>query len=501
MPETVGLLILAGTGVGEVAGIAGLGTVAGTTIAGVGIATVVGTVAIIGATIGLQYALAGNPKLPKPQDGAQALRQAIPPRQRGYGINRLAGFYMWFESNDVGGPPATSYDVIAFHSGRVANLIALYLSDDVITTVPSVLAGGAGEVQGLSDGSYQIPTGYSTHPVTLQTRLGTFPQTAIGGFPGYDASRRGDAIAHAALACGGIANPAEHSRIYPRGRPELSVVASCSPIWDFRDGAQSEINPATWTALDNPVVQLLDYITRVDGGLGQERAIAVPSGAVLAQWGDEARLCDTAFHSRVRYTSNGWFRYDTSPEDVINSILSTCDGWLSEAGDGSLSVVVGVYRTPTEPPITTADILGFSLNAGQPDEQIVNVFNVSFTDPAQKYVENQIADVRDEASISEIGFERPKPLSLTWVNNADQAYTLAQRAMLRVNPRRSGTLITKLVGLRYLGKRWVRLQYPAVAALADCVVEIQPAPKIDLLNGRVSFSWNLVDPAALLALQ
>lgn len=500
MPETIGLLILSATGAGEVIGIAGLGTAAGTTIAGVGIATVVGTVAIIGASIGLQYALSGNPKLPKPQDGAQALRQAIPPRQRGYGVNRLAGYYMWYEASDSGGPPAASYDVIAFHSGRVASLIALYLSDDLVDTVPSVLAGGGGEVQGLADGSYQIPSGYSAHPVTIQTRLGTASQTAIGGFPGYDASRRGDGIAHAAVYCGGIANPSEHTRIYPRGRPELSVVASCSPIWDPRDGSQSETNPATWTANNNPVLQLLDYITRVDGGLGQERAIAVPD-AVLAQWGNEARLCDGVYNSRVRYTSNGWFRYDTSPEDVINSILSTCDGWLSEDGDGSLSLVVGVYRTPTEPPITTADIIGFGLTCGQPDEQIVNSFNVSFTDPAQKYVETQVGDVRDEASISEIGFERPKPLSLTWVNNADQAYTLARRAMLRANPRRSGTMVTKLIGLRYLGKRWVRLQYPAVAALADCVIEIQPAPKIDLLNGRVTFSWNLVDPAALSALQ
>ena len=96
---------------------------------------------------------------------------------------------------------------------------------------------------------------------------------------------------------------------------------------------------------------------------------------------------------------------------------------------------------------------------------------------------------------------RPKPLALTWVQEPTQAERLAARAITRLNPRRSGTFVTKLIGLRYIGKRWVKVQYPFLADLEDCVVEIQPSPKIDLLGGRVTFAWNLVDPAALLALQ
>ncbi|HYD66162.1 hypothetical protein [Azospirillum sp.] len=497
MAEAVGLLIINAVAAAGVTGPAGF-ALASTTVVGVGLTTIVGSAAIIGASIGLQYALNGTPGAPRPEDGSQAIRQSIPARQRGYGINRLAGAYMYFEASDSGGPPAQSYDVIAFHSGKIDSLLGMYLSDDSISTIPSVLNGGlsAGEVQGLSDGSYQIPSGGTGHPVLIQIRLGDASQTAMSSIVGWDSTHRGDGIAYAGIICAGIGDPSEHSRIYPRGRPELSVVANCSPIWDPRDGAQSFGDPSTWVTKSNPVLELIDYVTREDGGMGQDLDIVFPPD-VLAQWMVEADLCDALVEGAPRYVSDGWFRYDTSPEDVINSILSTCDGWLAEAGDGTLSLTVGVYREPTEPPLTEHDIVGVSLHCGQADEQIINVLNVSFTDPAQKFVSAALDDVRDEISISELGAERPKPLSLTWVQSEAQAERLAGRALQRLNPRRSGTFTTKLIGLRYFGKRWVKVQYPFLADLEDCVVEIQPSPTIDLLTGTVLFSWILVDPAAL----
>ncbi|TFV34546.1 hypothetical protein E4K66_30740 [Bradyrhizobium frederickii] len=498
MAESIGLLILSAAG--ATGSVTGIGTASALVVADVAIsvstaATVVGTAAIVGASVGLQYALRGNPQLPKPQDGSQALRQAIPPRLRGYGINRLAGYYMMFDSD--GGTPAVSYDVIAFHSGRVDSLLELYLSDDLVTTEPSVLNGGAGTCNP-QDGAYGV--------ITLQTRLGEVSPAPLDGMISpWDSSHLGRGIAHATMICPGAGNPEAHTNFYPRGRPELSVVALCSPIWDPRDGVQSISNEATWVAKCNPVLELLDYIVRADGGLGQDIDIALPP-VTLAQWMAEADLCDELVAkegggTEPRYAAHGWYRYDGSPEDIINSMLAACDGWLSEAGDGSLSLVVGVYREPTEPALTQSDIVGISLTCGQPDEQIINVLNVSYTDPSQKYVEAPLGDVRDDTSIAEIGVARPRPLSLTWVQSPTQATRLAERAVSRLNPRRSGTLVTKLIGLRYLGKRWVRLQYPFLADLEDCVIEIQPSPKIDLLAGRVTFTWNLVEPAALLALQ
>jgi hypothetical protein len=238
---------------------------------------------------------------------------------------------------------------------------------------------------------------------------------------------------------------------------------------------------------------LIDFITRSDGGLGEDLDEILPA-ANLAQWMVEADLCVG------RYNSAGWFTFETSPEEVFNKILATCDGWLAEDGEGNLVLTVGVYREPTEPPLTEKHILGFGVNYGIADEEIINQLDVSFTDPDLKYASRQTDPVRDEDSISLIGIVRAKPLDLSWVQDEDQARLLGERALLRLNPPKSGMLITTLYGMRYLGKRWVKIQYPFVSGLEDCVVEIQDRAEVDLLGGRVTFRWNLVDPVALAAL-
>jgi hypothetical protein len=104
MPAAVGeLLIYAVLGSGL--------EVSAATVAGVSVATIVGSAAILGATIGLQYAL-NNPNVPTAENGAVPIKQAIPPRIRGYWINRLAGYYVLFLA--AGG---NSQDMLAFHSG------------------------------------------------------------------------------------------------------------------------------------------------------------------------------------------------------------------------------------------------------------------------------------------------------------------------------------------------------------------------------------------------
>lgn len=499
MAETIGLLLLAPlTGT---AGIAGLGGIAGTTIFGIGLPTIVGGAAIIGASIGLQYALS-NPNIPKPEEGSQALKQAIPPRIRGYGVNRLAGYYMLYEAADVGGPPATSYDVIAVHSGRIDSFIAFYLSDDLVTVSPSISTGGAGVVQDtFSDGRY------GAGRLTIQTRIGLASQSpitfasdpAISGI--WTSQHVGNGIAYAALACAGPGDPSEFTKRFPRNHPELSVVAICSPIWDPRDPTQNRFNEATWKPSYNPVLQLIDYLTRTDGGMGHDLDIILPP-ARLAEWMVEANLCDEAVAKsgggfEPRYQSHGWYRFDTSPEEVVNAILSTCDGWLAESGDGTLSLTVGVYREPSDPPITDKHILGgYQLNYGVADEELTNVLDVSFTDPANKYVEMQLGSWRDEQSIALTGVERSKQLSLKWVQSSSQVSRLADRAMQRVNPVLSGSFTTTLYGLRYLGKRWVPVQYPFVSGLQDSIVEIQNA-EVDLMAGRISWDFILIEPSVI----
>jgi hypothetical protein len=231
--------------------------------------------------------------------------------------------------------------------------------------------------------------------------------------------------------------------------------------------------------------------------MGLERAIILPA-AKLAEWMIEANICDVAVATadggtEARYQSSGWFRFDNKPEDVVGGILSTCDGWMAESGDGSLSLQVGLYSTPTDAPLTEKHIFGFALNYGQADEQTVNQLDITFTDPGQKYVSVQTEPWRDEDAIALTGVVRPQSLDLKWVQSNSQARRLADRAMQRLNPLMTGSFTTSLYGLRYLGKRWVPVQYPFVSGLQDCVVEIQNA-EVDLLAGRIVWDFIRIAP-------
>jgi hypothetical protein len=490
LAEVIGAFILEAAGVGSIGGIAGLGTVAGTTIGGVSIASIVGATAILGATIGLQYALTAKPDIPKPEDGSQPLKQSIPPRIMGYGQNRLSGYYMLFEAAGI-----ASFDVMAFHSGRIGAIRDVYFNDDRIALGTDLSAGGAASIPPQDgNGKYSFSG--------IEIKMGTVPQTAcaslftnpsISGL--WNISHQGNGIAHAALICQGVGDPSQFTKIFPRNLPLMSVVADCAPVWDPRNGGQSRSNPATWTVSTNPVIQLIDYLTRPDGGMGLDFDLVIAPN--LSAWLAEAALCDALVASDTpgaqepRYQSNGWFQFDNNPSDVIGGILSTCDGWLAESGDGALMITVGVYRDPVDPPLTEKHIIGFSLNYGQADEQIVNQLDISFTDPANKFVSVQTAPWRDEASISLTGVVRSQPLDLKWVHGHAQCRRLADRAMQRLNPAMTGSFTTTLYGLRYLGRRWVPLQYPFVSGLQQCVVEIQNA-EVDLLAGRIVWSFNLI---------
>jgi hypothetical protein len=483
--ETVGALIIAGI---ETAGVEGASAFGASTIAaGLTVNTAVGAGAIFAATVGLSAALQANTALPKPEDGAQALKQAVPSRIRGYWDNRLAGAYMLYEEAN-----RTSYDVIAFHHGKVESIRHVYLHDQEVVVSPDVSTGGVGTVAPV--GADQFGGGR----VQIEIKLGDPSQAPSALYSSdsdintvWTASYRGDGVAYACLKCGALADPAIFSRIYPQGKPELSVVARCSPIWDPRDLAQSRGDETTWVASANPVLQLIDYLTRADGGMGFDYDTII--APIISAWIVEADICDEPVGGIPRYASAGWYRFDNKPEDVIGKILATCDGYLMETGDGTLAITVGKYREPAGLPLTDEHIFGFSINHGIADEQTVNQLEITYTDPNQQYASAQTDPVRDEISISQRGVVRSQPLDLSWVPNESQALRLGNRALLRLNADTSGQFVTSLRGLQYLGQRWIKMRYSVVNGLQDCILEVQSV-EVNTLAGRVNWSFVRIVP-------
>ncbi|RYH45500.1 MAG: hypothetical protein EON54_16725, partial [Alcaligenaceae bacterium] len=216
MVETIGTLIIGSFAPGVFTGIGFGSALSGTTILGVNLATIVGTAAVIGASIGLQYAL--RPGVPAAQDGSQPIKQGIPPRVRGYGRCRIAGYYMLFEENN-----GQSYDVIAWHSGRSAGIVTYYLHDDLVTLTGEVVNSS------IPDGRY----GYGDGTVRIRSSLGDIypPPPTYFSDPGigFDAvwngtDMRGNDIAWLSLYCRKV-DIEDASIRYPRGLPVPSVVA------------------------------------------------------------------------------------------------------------------------------------------------------------------------------------------------------------------------------------------------------------------------------------
>lgn len=490
MPAVVGALAI------EAIALASAETAAAITaisIAGVTGATILGSGIILAGTIGIQVLLsksAGNQATAGLSAGSAApaenghvpLRQSIAPRIHAFGTVRLAGTYVCYEAID-----GNSYDITVFHHGRIAEIIGYYLHDDVVVLVSTV-------VQEQGDGRY------AGNVVSIQTRLGLATETAysdiIAALPSiWTSSHRGDGLASAALFSLGVPLE-EHTHVYPRGLPQLSIVARASPLFDARDVTQSIGNEFTWKVSSNPIVQLIDFLTNLDSGMGFSRSILIDP--VIAALNAEADICDelvslAAGGSIPRYASNGFFSLDTDPINVISSILDTCDGWMSEDGSGGLVCKVGKYRAP-EFTISTRHIRGFALQKGIADEERINEITFSYTEPQADYKTLPGLPWRDEQDISLRGKTRSQPFDMPWVQSHAQGRRLAKRKLAKVNEPLRGSIKTTLFGLQGLGERWIAVDAGDVSRDFDGMVFEAQGMKINLMNAEVTFDFVAVHP-------
>lgn len=401
------------------------------------------------------------------------------------GPSRMSGPYMLREStgNKLG-------VVIALCEGRLASIDRVYLNDDRVT-----LSGGF--VQGMANEKYG-----SGDLVRLETRLGLPTETHYGFLtPNFGSlwptTARGDGIA--SLGFLALHRSRESvPRHFPHGEPIPSVVGV--PVcYDWRQdttaggsGAQRRDDETTWAACDNPVVWLV-HVEWYRFGRNWDRCIA----PVLSELTDEADHCDTLSDLRAGgteklYRCAGNYPVNTEPSVVRESILATMDGWLSVNGKGHMVLKAGRYVAPTFT-ITAEHIEGYSWKAFQTDEESVNELIVSYVSPDQDFTEIEAGVWRDESDIVDIGKVRSEGLGLTWVFSRSQAMRLAKRKMSRLNAPRRGQIRTGIFGLNGLGERYIRIQNPELASMADVVVEVINV-EVDFAANQVVFDIIQADP-------
>jgi hypothetical protein len=272
------------------------------------------------------------------------------------------------------------------------------------------------------------------------------------------------------------------------------VVYDAQKCFDPREVSHDPDDESTWAFTQNPALHLLTYLIRTTcGGMGFDYARRIQPSE--ADWIAAANVCDEsvtlkAGGTEAKYEAGGIYTHDTEPAAVMRALLDSMDGWLAEAGDGSLKLVAGKYSAPT---VTINDdhIIGYSWNPYRPDEQAVNELQGSYTSALHKYEEIQGDPWIDQADIDERGVQRSQTIELPWVQSHGQHRRLLKRAMKRLTAGR-GVLVTTLYGLQCIGERYIKIENSDVAGMADVVGEVQNL-KIDFEAMRVEIAFVVID--------
>jgi hypothetical protein len=421
-------------------------------------------------------ALLFRPNVPTPEFGRSVKRQPIPDRVSGYGRARVGGAYMLYETD--GTNEGLALNVFAMHDGLIAGWGDIYLNDQTVTV------GLDTYVESGPDLRY----GKFGDLVRIETRLGEPTETNYSAVnlarpDVWPTDARGDGIASLMMIAKGKSKE-NFARDYPNGLPLPSAVGDLQYCWDPRLGARGTIvddadkaASATWVGgSQNPILQLLDYMTNAETGMGLSVSRFLPN---IDAWEAAADVCDEAVPLAAggtvpRYQSGGLYLHATAPADVIATILATCDGWMAQDANGCFTVQAGSYVEPTVT-IGEEHIVSLSRQFYREDERATNEIVVSYTDPTFDYTEVQTTPWRREADILARGHVRSQPLALPWVQNNSQARRLAKIAAYKATAPISGTLTTTLDGLRAWSERRIRIQAPSDgAAMADIVVDLLP---------------------------
>lgn len=472
MPQAVAAVIIA---VGAAAGVA----------VPAGIATFAGNLIVIGGLTALQFAL--KPKVPKPADGNLPARQDMPARDWMFGRGRKSGALMFQEVADGG----AVYSIYALTDEQMDAVESYLLHEDIVTLTADGMVF-----------KHPISKGYAVSSpgrVQILTRQGLPTETAyapvIENFPDiWGPNDRGDGIASLMMRCAS-GSEKTYPDLYPFGHPQPSVIGRWALCWDPRSSGQSADDPSTWTWTRNPIVQLLRFVCFHPHGYQRDwRKAYLPTAAL---WIAAMDVCDervplAAGGTIERYAAGGGFDSETERKAVAEELMKSCDGWFTEAGDGSWVVFAGKLYEPTFE-IGPENIIGMSLQRGIPTEDRAEALVVTFTSPDHKYATVE-CDAWGEAAITAEGrLPQRAAVEAKWSQHFTQARRLAKRENARRKAKARGTLTTDLYGLNALRHRYIRVRWPMFPSTADMWVEVRKLT-IDLKSASVLIEWFKVDP-------
>lgn len=416
--------------------------IAGVSVAGVALPTVLGYAISLGLSLATGILL--RPKQPGIKGAGQqiTIKQSSPARRRVYGRDKIAGAYYHFYNN------WNLMQGVTFCDGPIDAIEYVWLDD--LNTGLGGLFGGA-----------QVFAYPFRGLVILETQYGTDTQGVSGllaFFSGVNATYRLPGLVCVNMVCRPPFNfrKEQLNWYYPNGIPKIRIEARCSLVFDPRDVTQIWTDPTTWKWSDNSALCILDFLTHESG-------YQIPHDYIdAASFADFADLCDALRPDGVKlYRCWGGYDLTEAPKDVLNKLMSTCDAELKYTSSGKIKIVGGQWTEPTVT-IEGKHVLSYEVQRGVERPGAYNQVRLRHKDQFQDYqvVQGRTFPVVDDVLAQAMAGGRviERGLDLEFVPDNTQAAALAKIYMARDNPEWTFTLVTNAVGLDALGERIIRLQ-------------------------------------------
>lgn len=449
----------------------------------VNVATALGSVGLAAANVAAVSAGASllgiGPKIPRPDVTETAIKSPTPPRTRLYGRRRIHPNYALYETAQDG----TAADAYAFLDSRADAIEGYYMNDDIVTLTGSVVDAGAdGRYK---DGAINLYVNMGLDTETAFTALTTLLPTI------WTSNHRGDGVVTGALTAKAVKDK-DFLETYPNGVPVPSIIFRGLRCYDWRDDGQDIDDEDTWTWTENGVLHTAHFMMTQER-LNEPEPLPIDEwfaqriAPQLSYWTAAADDCETTVAlkdggTEPRYRSCVAYAASSDFKGIRGELMSTYDGWIGTAGDGSYIIYSGRYYTPTVS-LGADEIVSYAYRYGIADEDAYDEFVVSYVSEAHDWntVETDRWIIREGDRSDAFSPQTP---------SYSQNRRLAKRKAFRIMAEVRGTATTNVGGRIARGQRFINL------TLADddgFTVYSGPVEILGLTRnydtGGVTFDW------------
>ena len=356
-------------------------------------------------------------------------RNSIAPRQIIYGRNRVGGTIVYMEGTNSN---KYLHMVIALAGHEIDAIEKVYFGDEEV----------------VFDGNGNVTTGKYANKVRIKTALGTDDQVAFTDLVSESDGKwtsnhrlRGVAALYVRL---------EHDQDkFFGGVPNISALIRGKKVYDPRTTSTA------WS--QNPALCLNDYLTNSDYGLGCVYANEIDASALIAA----ANICDedvslVAGGTENTYELNGSFNTGSTPETIINSMLTSMIGKAVWSG-GKWRIMAGAYYTPNID-FDEGDLRsGFKVQTRVSRRENFNSVKGTHPSATENYVATEfpsvIGDATTNATMANYVAEDNgeivyKTIELPFTVSSTMAQRIAKIELERARQQITLTLPLKLVGLK-----------------------------------------------------